>query len=143
MAKYHHFEELTVWQSVARLYHGVLDLLEEQGQCFSSGYQGLLDRGALSVSNNVAEGFARVTTAELISFLTIAKGSAGEVASMIAVLQNHPRGQPCRNQLLQFRNTAPSCTRQLYLWIANNEASPLQDKPPCLPYPQTKPLLSN
>jgi four helix bundle protein len=42
-----------------------------------------LRRAALSVSNNVAEGFERGTTAELLMFLYIARGSAGEVRSML------------------------------------------------------------
>lgn len=35
------------------------------------------------VSNNIAEGFERGTTAELLTFLYIARGSAGEVRSML------------------------------------------------------------
>ena len=35
------------------------------------------------MSNNIAEGFERGTTAELLTFLYIARGSAGEVRSML------------------------------------------------------------
>jgi len=81
MAKYQQFEELPVWQEAARLYNTVLDLLEEPGVPLTSGFRNQLDRAALSVSNNVAEGFERSTTAELQSFIAIARGSAGEVRS--------------------------------------------------------------
>jgi four helix bundle protein len=40
----------------------------------------------LSVSNNIAEGFERGTTNELLAFIYIARGSAGEVRSMLTLL---------------------------------------------------------
>ena len=56
----------------------------------SKGYSGLAgpDRtgGACSISNNIAEGFERGTRDELIAFLYIARGSAGEVRSMLSRL---------------------------------------------------------
>ena len=63
MAKYQKFEDLPVWQEGARLYNRVLDLLEEPHLPLSPGYRNQLDRAALSVSNNIAEGFERVTRA--------------------------------------------------------------------------------
>ncbi len=64
MAKYQQFEDLPVWQEAKRLYNIVLDLLEEPGVPLSSGFRNQLDRAALSVSNNIAEGFERSTTNE-------------------------------------------------------------------------------
>jgi four helix bundle protein len=73
MAKYNRFEELPVWQEAGRLYNSVLDFLEEPGVPLSAGFRNQLDRAALSVSNNVAEGFERSTTNELLSFIAIAR----------------------------------------------------------------------
>ena len=87
MAKYQHFEELPLWQEAKRLYNTVLDLLEEPGVPLTPGFRNQLDRAALSVSNNVAEGFERSTTNELQAFIAIARGSSGEVRSMMAVVQ--------------------------------------------------------
>ncbi len=61
MAKYERFEDLPVWQEAARLYDVTLDLLESQGVALSAGFRNQLDRAALSVSNNIAEGFERST----------------------------------------------------------------------------------
>ena len=44
MAKYQNFEELPVWQEVARLYNAVLDLLEEPAVPLTSGFRNQLDR---------------------------------------------------------------------------------------------------
>jgi len=76
MARYEHFEQTPAWQEAARLYNLVLDLIEEHGPRFSSGFRNQLDRAALSVSNNIAEGFDRRTTKELEQFLGTARGSA-------------------------------------------------------------------
>src|ERR1017187_5866633 len=94
MSKYTKFEELPVWKEAARLYNRVLDLLEEPGVPLTPGFRNQLDRAALSVSNNIAEGFERVTTNELLAFLAIARGSGGEVRSMMAVVKDRPRLKP-------------------------------------------------
>lgn len=128
MAEYTKFEELPVWQEAARLYNLVLDLLEDERASLSSGYRNQLDRAALSLSNNVAEGFERVTTGELLAFLAIARGSAGEVRSMIAVVCNRPKLAAVRPALLQIRAAAESCSRQLTAWAGSVENSPVQGK---------------
>src|SRR6266498_2926955 len=101
MPKYEKFEDLPVWQEAKRLYNKVLDLLEEPNAPLTPGFRNQLDRAALSVSNNIAEGFERVTTKELTAFLAISRGSAGEVRSMMAVVQDRPKLQPIIRRLLE------------------------------------------
>jgi four helix bundle protein len=106
-----------VWQEAARLYNAVLDLLESrEAALFSPGYRHQLDRAALSVSNNIAEGFERSTKAELLSFVAIARGSAGEVRSMMAVVKDRKKLKPCAAALRSIRALAESCARQLTGW---------------------------
>lgn len=116
MAKYQHFEELPVWQEAARHYNVVLDLLEEPGVPLTPGFRNQLDRAALSISNNVAEGFERSTTAELLSFITISRVSAGEVRSMTAVVKDRPKLKRYVGYLQRIRSLAESCARQLTGW---------------------------
>jgi four helix bundle protein len=128
MPKYQKFEDLPVWQEGARLYNRVLDLLEEPNMPLTPGFRNQLDRAALSVSNNIAEGFERVTTNELSAFLAIARGSAGEVRSMMAVVPNRPKLKPIARRLQEIRSLAESCARQLTAWTTSIERSPVQGK---------------
>jgi four helix bundle protein len=128
MAKYQHFEQLPVWQEGARLYNTVLDLLEEPGVPLTPGFRNQLDRAALSVSNNIAEGFERSTTNELLSFIAIARGSAGEVRSMMAVVRNRPRLKPCLAALQRIRALAESCARQLTGWAGAVDKLPFEGR---------------
>jgi four helix bundle protein len=128
MAKYQKFEDLPVWQEAARLYNRVLDLLEEPHVPLTPGFRNQLDRAALSVSNNIAEGFERVTTNELNAFLAIARGSAGEVRSMMAVVKDRPKLKPIVRQLQEIRALAESCARQITAWTASIDRSSVQGK---------------
>ena len=128
MPKYDKFEDLPVWQEAARLYNKVLDLLEEPNLPLTPGFRNQLDRAALSVSNNIAEGFERVTTNELNAFLAIARGSSGEVRSMMAVVKDRPKLKPIVRRLQEIRALAESCARQLTAWTVSIESSPVQGK---------------
>ena len=81
--KYERFEQLPVWQAGMTLAEGVFALTGRRAFARLGELKDQVRRAALSVSNNVAEGFERGTTAELLSFLYIARGSAGEVRSML------------------------------------------------------------
>jgi four helix bundle protein len=128
MAKYQHFEELPVWQEAKRLYNTVLDLLEEPNVPLTPGFRNQLDRAALSVSNNIAEGFERSTTNELQAFIAIARGSSGEVRSMMAVVHDRPKLKPIVRQLHTIRAQAESCARQLTGWSGSIEKLPFEGR---------------
>ena len=117
-----------MWQTAARLYNSVIDLLEARALPFSGTFRNQLERAALSVSNNIAEGFERATTAELLCFLAIARGSGGEVRSMIALIKNRPGSAGLGRSLEEIRELADSCVKQLTAWTRSIEASPVQGK---------------
>ena len=128
MPKYNTFEDLPVWQEGARLYNRVLDLLEKPNLPLSCSFRNQLDRAALSISNNIAEGFERTTTGELLSYLAIARGSGGEVRSMTVVIRSRPKLMPFLRDLDEIRTLAKSCGRQLTAWISSVEASGIHGK---------------
>src|SRR5215469_1340184 len=117
MSTYSRFEDLPVWQEGARLYNAVLDLFEQSSRDFSLAFRDQLNRAGLSVSNNIAEGFERMTTAELLGYLEIARGSAGEVRSMVTVVQQRKRLDRHRDQLTSIRQLAESCSKQIGAWM--------------------------
>ena len=128
MAKYQHFEELPVWQEDKRLYNVVLDLLEEPNVPLTPAFRNLLDRAALSVSNNIAEGFERSTTNELQAFIAIARGSSGEVRSMMAVVNDRPKLKRYIAALQKIRSLAESCARQLTGWAGSIDKLPFEGR---------------
>jgi four helix bundle protein len=128
MAKYTRFEDLPAWQEAAELYNDTLDLLENPAVRLSSGFRNQVDRAALSVSNNIAEGFERATTGELLAFLAIARGSAGEVRSMMAVISRRPALKRHVAAFAAIRARAESCARQITGWIRSIEESPVTGK---------------
>lgn len=89
--KYERFEQLPVWQAAMELAHRVYAVTEHGAFSMDGDLRSQLRRAALSVSNNIAEGFERGTTAELLSFLYIARGSAGEVRSMLHFCERYER----------------------------------------------------
>jgi len=128
MARYQRFEDLPVWQEAERLYGAVLDLLEGSPRGLSQGFRNQIDRASLSVSNNIAEGFERMSTAQLLSFLETARGSAGEVRSMVAVVIRRPRLSPFLQELGTIRGLAESCSKQIGAWMMSIERSPVKGK---------------
>ena len=75
-----------------------------------------MDRASLSVSNNIAEGFERGTTKELLAFLYIARGSAGEVRSMLCYFERRPKLYNLKSQITNLKSIAESCSRQIRAW---------------------------
>jgi len=74
------FEDLKIWQRARELANAVYDSLEK---CRDFDFRNQIQSAATSVMNNVAEGFERRTKKDFAHFLDVAKGSAGEVRSML------------------------------------------------------------
>lgn len=88
MAKYSSFEEMEVYQKALSFGAKVYKLtLSNQQISRDFGLKDQLQRAALSISNNIAEGFERETKKELIRFLYFSKGSAGECRNMLNFLK--------------------------------------------------------
>jgi four helix bundle protein len=113
---YARFEDIPAWQESIRLAEGLYDMTESEGWLGSRSLQDQLERAALSVSNNIAEGFERGTTNELLAFIYIARGSAGEVRSMLCFLERRPAFANFKAQISNLKSIAESCSRQLRGW---------------------------
>ena len=116
MSTYKRFEDLPVWQTAATLYEQCDDFLEHAPSRMRYPVRDQLERAALSVSNNIAEGFERGTKSELLNFLYIARGSAGEVRSMLTVLLRRPWMREQQSDVGKMIALAESCSKQLRAW---------------------------
>jgi four helix bundle protein len=116
MATYQRFEDLPVWQTAAELYDGTDTFIDRAPPRLRHSFRDQLERAALSVSNNLAEGFERGTTNELLAFLYIARGSAGEVRSMLTVAERRPYLANLRSEISNLKALAESCSRQIRAW---------------------------
>ena len=123
---YKRFEDLPVWQEAIRLAEAVCDLLDANKNGISFSFRDQLERAALSVSNNIAEGFERGTTAELLAFIYIARGSAGEVRSMLCLLSRRPQWTNFKSQISNLKSLAESCSRQLRAWAESLQNSDIK-----------------
>ncbi len=115
--KYKSFEDLPVWQAAIELARHTYAFTEHQAFRGHAGLRDQLERAGLSVSNNIAEGFERGSTNELLAFLYIARGSAGEVRSMLCLLERVPTFSPLKSEICNLRSAAAGISRQLYGWI--------------------------
>ena len=75
-----------------------------------------LQRAALSVPNNVSERFERGTTGELITFIYYARGSAGEVRSILCVAERLDVFKNLISEISDLKSLAESISRQLRAW---------------------------
>lgn len=80
------FEDLIIWQKAVELAVEVYDLTNNSAAMRADfGFKRQLRDATVSISSNIAEGFERRSRREYLNFLNIAKASAGEVRSLIAV----------------------------------------------------------
>lgn len=80
MATIKRFEDILVWQKAQDLTVQLYQLFELSKDF---AFRDQICRAAVSISNNIAEGFERDTTKDFIRFLYMARGSSGEVRSML------------------------------------------------------------
>lgn len=77
------FEELRVWQQARAFNRDVYLMTRAPAFARDFAMSDQARRASLSVMNNIAEGFERFRRAEFMQFLSVAKGSSGEVRSML------------------------------------------------------------
>lgn len=74
------FEDLDIWKESKTLAIQIYSHFKDHKDF---GFKDQICRASISVMNNIAEGFERNSDKEFKYFLNIAKGSAGEVRSML------------------------------------------------------------
>lgn len=121
--RYTRFEDLPVWNSAIDLAVQIYDLTERVEFRRRHSLRDQIERAAVSMSNNIAEGFERGTNNELLSFLYIARGSAGEVRSMLCLLERLRALRELHQAIKPLKAKAESCSRQLKGWTQSLQNS--------------------
>lgn len=80
MATVQRFEDLMCWKRAREL---TREVYKAFGTCRDRGFKDQIQRAAVSVMSNIAEGFESGTKQEFLNYLFIAKGSAGEVRAQL------------------------------------------------------------
>lgn len=122
MATAERFEDLGVWQDARQLVREIYKVTK--GPAFQRDFslRDQITRAATSAMSNIAEGFERGTRKEFIQFLSVAKGSSGEVRSQLYVaLDQEYLDEKTFNEL---RELALALSRRLARFISYLEHYP-------------------
>lgn len=121
--KYENFEDVPVWQAGIQLTTDVFEVTRDASFRNQGDIANQIQRAALSIPNNIAEGFERGTTPELLQFLYYAKGSAGEVRSICHVIERIPAFGHLKSRISDLKSKALSISRQLGGWAFSLQES--------------------
>ena len=74
------FEDMLAWKKSRELTKEIYKAFKD---CRDFGFKDQIQRAAVSIMSNIAEGFESGTRLEFLNYLYIAKGSAGEVRAQL------------------------------------------------------------
>ena len=123
MSQTKQFEDMEVWQAAKQVVIEVYRLTRDGALSRDYGFKDQLQRAAVSIMANIAEGYERGGKRELIQFLYIAKGSAAETRSLIHV--GTELGYLTEDQRTATLQRVTSIGRQLGGFIRYRETPPV------------------
>jgi len=123
MATIKRFEDIKAWQEARELAQLVYEMTRKGPLSKDFGLREQLQRAAVSVGSNIAEGFARNGNKELSKFLWIAKGSAAEVQSQLYTAKDV--GYISEEQFKVVYAKAGSCEHLIYRFLVALRTSPI------------------
>ncbi|MHB1158500.1 MAG: four helix bundle protein [Phycisphaerales bacterium] len=85
MATFERFEDIEAWKQARQLARLVYDVSGNGDFSRDRDLKSQIRRAATSVMSNIAEGFERGGNREFVNFLSMARGSVGEVRSQLYV----------------------------------------------------------
>lgn len=121
MATVRQFEDLLVWRKARELTREIYRAL---GRSNDRGFADQIQRAAVSVVSNIAEGFESGTRQEFVNYLYIAKGSCGEVRAQLYIA--HDVGYLETLKFKDLKERAEEVSRLLSGFIKGVKSSPHQ-----------------
>jgi four helix bundle protein len=76
------FKDIVAWQKAQDL---TIEIYREFSNCRDYSFKDQIQRAAISIMNNIAEGYAKQSNKSFRNYLLIAKGSTAELESMLLV----------------------------------------------------------
>ena len=76
------FEDLIIWQEGVQL---SIEIYKSLSACRDFGLRDQIQKSAVSIPSNIAEGFERGSDREFVRFLYYSKGSAGELRTQLYI----------------------------------------------------------
>jgi four helix bundle protein len=126
MGKIQKFEDILAWQKARELTREV-DAHSKTGAFAKDfGLRDQIQRASVSIMGNVAEGYDRGGDKEFIQFLSVSKGSCGEVKSHLYVALDQQYINP--TQFNQLYNSADEVGRLLAGFMAYLKQSDLRGR---------------
>ena len=93
-------ENLFIWNESRKVVNSIYFIMQN---CRDYGFRDQIQRAAVSIMNNIAEGFESGTDAKFIYFLNIAKGSCSEVNSMLYLCEDFRYCSPDERMKIQLQ----------------------------------------
>ena len=115
------FEDLHVYQRARELTNAIYRLTREGTFARDFGLVDQVRRAGVSIMSNIAEGFERGSTTELIQYLYIAKGSCGEVRAQLAIAND--QGYIGQSDYARLHDLARRVSGMLSNFIAHLQTS--------------------
>ena len=88
MATFEKFEELEVWKLSMDLCTNIYELTNNTLFAKDYGLKDQIRRSSISIPSNISEGFERDSKNQFIYFLTISKGSCGELRTQLKIAKS-------------------------------------------------------
>ena len=109
------FEDIRAWQVALDIANAIYRITREDPMRRDYGFVDQLRRAAVSIMNNVAEGYERGSNKDFIKFLFIARGSAGETRSMMYLARD--QGYIGEETYRELTEQCKKCSRMIWRLI--------------------------
>ncbi|MBL9150687.1 MAG: four helix bundle protein [Phycisphaerae bacterium] len=121
------FRELVVWQRSMQLVLDVYKLTQSLPSHERFGLASQMQRSAVSIPTNIAEGYGRTSTREYLRFLEIARGSLQELDTLLELVsrlryESPPRCEVLQTQIVDIRRLLAALIRALLRREASRNA---------------------